>query len=67
MGRQDKVTIGIKVIAQTEKAVLVENAEDDEVWLPRSFITLRGEDEFITGECHIIELPEWLAQTKKII
>ncbi len=49
----------VEIIKETPMAILFEFAEDEEVWLPKSRITVIEED-------YIVEVPEWLAMDKEI-
>lgn len=48
---------------ETEKAILVLNLKDKEVWIPKSQIEVDHE----TGDVVDIQIPEWLAIEKELI
>lgn len=55
----DLVTIRAVILEpETELAIMVKNLEGRDVWLPKSKISIDGDE---------IELPEWLAEEKDLI
>ena len=53
----ETVKLDLEIHAETELAVLVENLEEEKVWLPKSQIEIDG----------VIEVPTWLAENKELI
>lgn len=62
--RHDIVEVTVEVRHETQKAVLVKNLKNLEVWLPKSQIELEYDE---VKKVHIIQLPEWLANEKELI
>lgn len=66
MMKSDVIDLDVHLIAETEKAVLVnldETNEDDAVWLPKSQIEINKKQKTTIN----ITLPEWLALNKGLI
>lgn len=70
---QPLVSIEVKLINNTEKAVLVETVDEEEVWLPfsqidvTSFNNMFDEDNDLRkGKSINIKVAEWLAKEKGI-
>lgn len=55
----------VSVMAETEKAILVEY-EGDEIWIPKSLVGPNSEVEE-PGDEGMIEIPEWFADEKGMI
>lgn len=51
--------------AQTEKAILVEDLNGKDIWIPKSQI--EADELFETGQKQSVQMPEWLAIDKELI
>jgi len=62
-------TAWITVILQVETnmAWMVDAGLDKHIWIPKSQILDYSEEEYTSGDCIEIELPEWLATEKGLI
>jgi hypothetical protein len=58
------VDIPVKIVHQTEMAVLVDHGGDEPVWLPLSRVEIRPNDK---GTGHTLTLPEYCAIEKELI
>jgi len=60
MSRNDTITVDVHLHHQTELAYLVsdDGEEDNAVWVPKSQVTLEGEE---------LTIPVWLAEDKGFI
>ncbi len=56
----DIITLKLAVQHETDKAVMVQNLNDEKVWLPKSAIEIDEDDKEI-------QLPEWLAVDKELV
>lgn len=50
---------------KTDRALLLDLGENDELWIPISQITDREESDLY--DCTWIDIPEWLAIEKKVV
>ena len=62
----DFIEFNLKIKAKTDSAIMVEDFDGDNVWLPLSQIELE-DDDFEVGDEQTIDVPEWLAFDKKLI
>lgn len=61
--RSNIADVAVILVRETEKAVLVKDAEGAEpVWLPKSQIEIAAED-----GAHVVIAPEWLLVEKGLI
>ena len=60
---ENETLISTSFLRQTDKAILVENIDDEEVWLPLSQVEVIEQCE---GMCEVI-VPNWLAESKGVI
>jgi len=66
MGKDEKITLLLEVIAKTKKAFLVsEDGGKTEVWIPRSQVEV--EKDCDKGDTVHFDIPEWLAKAKGFI
>ncbi len=55
----DTIEVDVDLVAETERAVLVRDADGVQVWLAKSLVTsVSGE----VGSYGTIEIPSWLAE-----
>jgi hypothetical protein len=53
---------------QTANAFMVTDAEDREVWLPKSQVEVDGRaDQLVHGKVYEFTMPEWMAKQKELI
>lgn len=62
--RSDVIDLEVHLHHETDRAVLVSDTGDkaDAVWLPKSQVEI---EEY--GTCHMVTLPEWLAEERGLI
>lgn len=63
MKNHDIIEISCQKKHETEKAILVVNLKNKEVWLPKSQIEIDSDK----AGCVELQLPEWLAEEKELI
>lgn len=56
----EKLELNIEILHETDKAILIENLNEDNIWLPKSQI-------YIFDNQKTIEIPEWLAIDKELV
>jgi hypothetical protein len=49
----------LPVLLETEKAVMVKNIKEEEVWLPKSQVEIVNN--------HVVIVPQWLAEDKELV
>jgi hypothetical protein len=65
--KSDVVDLSVVLLRQTERAILVNETEDNSaqsVWLPKSKVEF---DDVTLGTITTVTLPEWLATEKGLI
>jgi len=65
--KSDIIDLRLVLVAQTEKAILVNENEDNSgksIWLPKSKVEF---DDVTIGTITTVTLPEWLALDKGLI
>ena len=65
MRKHDIIELKVLKKHETEKAVLVENLKEKDVWIPKSQIEIDYEDE--ETSLIDIQIPEWLAIDKELL
>lgn len=61
---RELVDIEVLIAHETERAVMIKEAEDSEpIWLPKSQVEIHGD----VGDTGTITLPEWLAEERGLI
>lgn len=63
MKNHDIIEISCQKKHETEKAILVVNLKDKDVWLPKSQIEIDSDEKGIVE----LQMPEWLALDKGLI
>lgn len=63
MKNHDIIEISLQKKHETEKAILVANLKNKDVWLPKSQIEIDSDSKGIVE----IQMPEWLAVDKELI
>lgn len=58
------IEIAVEIIHRTEKAFMVKNLKDQNVWIPRSQISDYMGDE---DSPETIFIPQWLAEEKELV
>ena len=68
MSRYDaqRVEVSVEFVRRTDRAILVKDGGDEELWLPLSQVEDFAEDAK-PGDALDISLPEWLAKEKGLI
>lgn len=59
----DIVDISCKIKHETEKAILVTNLKNKDIWIPKSQIEIDSNSRGIIN----FQIPEWLAEDKELI
>ena len=62
MSKEYVTVFGTKVVAETDKAILVKMKDEGEHWIPKSQIRSR----VTIGETVELSIPQWLAEEKEI-
>ena len=52
---------------ETDEAILIEDENDNQVWIPKSQIANWEEDMYEKHDDFEIEIPEWLAIEKELV
>ena len=60
-----KITLSLMLLRQTDLAVLVEDEDQTQAWLPKSQIEI--EDQLTPGDVVDVVLPTWLAQQSDLV
>ena len=60
MSKSEEIEIDIEILAETDKAIMLENLQDEKVWLPKSQIDISASEDSML-------IPEWLAIDKELI
>lgn len=63
MKNHDIIEISCQKKHETDKAILVVNLKNKDVWLPKSQIEIDSDSKGIVE----LQLPEWLAEEKELI
>lgn len=58
LAMNEKINLELEILHETHLAVMVENVEGENVWLPKSKIDINGD---------FIDVPEWLAIEKDLV
>jgi len=65
MKKHDIMELTVLKKHETEKAILVQNLKQKDVWIPKSQIEIDSEDE--ETSMIDIQIPEWLAIDKELL
>lgn len=71
MSRETTIVEDLRMVTETDMAILVVNVDDDDddadagIWIPKSQIEDTDRDE--PGDEGYIEIPEWLADEKGLV
>ena len=66
MGNNEQVEIFAKFITQTDMAILINDGDPENVWVPKSQITDMPE-ELEEGKNYTFTMSEWIANEKGLI
>lgn len=56
----------LEFLHSSENAILVRDADDNDIWLPKSQIEIDDLENLERGEFVLISIPDWLAEEKDL-
>lgn len=59
--------VSVDVVRVTERALLVKNLHDEEVWIARPLIQNYDGETYEPGGCYELELPVWILKREGLV